>query len=244
MRRTYQSPELSLQLAAEEAPASAQMLLQLAADQREHLDGERDCCSTRHWESTAGTWCYHTHVVANDQPEQRLEQLANIFFHAAALPVQPWYPQFQGGTNQTARHPVPGGIVQHQLALAGFDVGLRAPRYYRQLISLARPHEHTAVIVARSINGGPPLPGGAKLAYTLAPNGEVLHWQNGQLHWHHICCTPGAGLLPTAADRWLINLMRAVKLDHAERRTYRREALLWRKWLTGDALQPSPEDIR
>ncbi len=243
MRKTQQSPELSLQLAADEAPASARALLQLAAGQREQHGDERDCYSTRHWESSAGTWCYHTHVVANDQAEQRLEQLANIFFNAATLSVQPWYPQFQGGTNQTAQHPLPEGIRQHQLALAGFDVGLRTPRYYRQLISLARPHDHTAVIVARSISEGRPLPGGAKLAYTLAPNGEVLHWKNGHLHWHHICCTPGAGLLPTVPDRWLINLLRAVKLDQAERRTYRREALLWRNWLTGDELQPSPEDI-
>ncbi|WP_197484230.1 hypothetical protein, partial [Halioglobus sp. HI00S01] len=59
----------------------------------------------------------------------------------------------------------------------------------------------------------------------------VLHFENGRLHWHHICCTPGAGMLPGRLDRWLINAMRRTGLDCAERKTYRDEALKLRDWL-------------
>ena len=78
------------------------------------------------------------------------------------------------------------------------------------------------------------MPSGVRLAYTLPPNGEVLHWADGCLHWHHICCTPGAAVLPGAADRWLLTALRFLRLDGAERATYRDEAQMMRRWLQGE----------
>ena len=135
-----------------------------------------------------------------------------------------------------------GNQAEHiAVAWGRFDLGLSKPRYYRQLVSLARPALTTSVIVARSVNEGPNLPPGAQLAFTQEPNGEVLHWQDDYLHWHHICCTPGAGLLPGRLDRWLINGLRRLGLDSAERKTYREEALQLRDWL--QRAQPA-DDIR
>jgi hypothetical protein len=31
------------------------------------------------------------------QDRERLHWLSNVFFHAASLHCQPWYPQFKGG---------------------------------------------------------------------------------------------------------------------------------------------------
>ena len=98
-------------------------------------------------------------------------------------------------------------------------------------MSRTQPEGDACAIVARSIDSGPPPPAGARLAYTLGPNGEVLYWEDECLHWHHICCTPGAALLPAAPDRWLINTLRRLGLDGAERATYRLEAQQMRDWL-------------
>ena len=91
----------------------------------------------------------------------------------------------------------------------------------------------TRVIVARSVDEGPALPDDTRLAFTLDPNGEVLHLEDDHLHWHHICCTPGAALLPQPLDRWLINTLRRLGLDGAERNTYRAEAEQLREWVSG-----------
>lgn len=229
-----QALQLDVQQAIEEAAPTACSLADLAIRHREQHTQPGQFHTTRHWESSAGTWCYQTHIAVGDQPGERLGQLTRIFFNAANLPSQPWYPQFQGGQGAPLDRPPPQGIRAHQLTLGQFELGLPAPRYYRQLISLAQPDAQTSVIVARSVCDGPALPPGGRLAYTLAPNGEVLHWEGGRLHWHHICCTPGAGVLPGVFDRWFINLLRGAGLDKAERNTYRQEAEMWRDWLSSD----------
>jgi hypothetical protein len=157
--------------------------------------------------------------------------LSDIFFRAATLSSQPWYPQFKGGKSVVPDAPPAKGIARHQLTWGRFDLGLPTPRYYRQLVSAAQPDDFTTVIVARSVPQGPQLPEGAKLAYTLPPNGEVLHLHKDCLHWHHICCTTGAALLPAALDRWFINALRRLGLATTERTTYRREAEMLRDWL-------------
>ena len=185
----------------------------------------------RHWQKDARTFCYHTHIAISEQPEQQFTWLAELLFNAANMSRQPWYPHFHGGLCVPAELPVSNSGNRHQVAWGRFDLGLTTPRYYRQLLSLSYPSVDTAVIAARSVNEGPMLPKGAILAYTLAPNGEVLHWENGRLHWHHICCTPGAAILPGRMDRWLINTIRALGLDFAERKTYREEAKQMQQWL-------------
>lgn len=226
-----QAIEVSVQEAIEEAPGSAARLLALAAQHRAqhpHLNAHQ---TVREWVPEAGTYCYQTHIAISDQARERFDWLTEIFYNAATLERQPWYPQFQGGQCQPCSVLSGEVITQHQLAWGCFDLGLSKPRYYRQLVSLARPTPVTSVIVARSVNDGPRLPQGAQLAFTQEPNGEVLHWQDNCLHWHHICCTPGAGLLPGRLDRWFINGLRRIGLDSAERKTYKEEALQLRDWL-------------
>lgn len=226
--------ETTAQAAAREAPLSVQRLQAMAAQHRAgHLDSDAHQ-TRREWVPDAGTFCYQTHIAVSNQPRERLSWLAEVFYNASTLAQQPWYPQFLGGAAQACRLAHDDTITAHQLALGQFDLGLGKPRCYRQLVSLARPDAHTAVIVARSVAEGPALPAAARLAYTQMPNGEVLHWENDRLHWHHICCTPGAGLLPAQPDRWLINTLRRLRLDSAERNTYRTEAQQLRDWLQTD----------
>ena len=226
-----QNNQISVAQAIDEAPEQAGELATMAAQHRASHSAQNRHQTLRHWQPRAGTYCYQTHIAIAQQSSDRLDWLAAVFFNAATLSSQPWYPQFGGGKSLSlSTRPAPG-ISSHQLCWGMFDLGLPRPRYYRQLISLARPNADTAVIVARSVNAGPRLPDEARLAYTLAPNGEVLYWENDCLHWHHICCTPGAALLPGPPDRWLINGLRRLGLDRTERTTYRQEAEQLRDWL-------------
>ena len=220
-----------------EAPDGAATLAQLAERHRAGHSEVDQCQTIRHWQADAGTFCYQTHIAISGQASQRLRWLTDVFYNAATLPRQPWYPQFLGGASEALDAPPAPGIDRHQLTCGRFHLGVSTPRHYRQLVSLARPDAQTAVIVARSVDEGPAPPGDAVLAYTLPPNGEVLHWQGDRLHWHHICCTPGAALLPGRLDRWLINALRRLGMDGAERATYRQEAEELRDWLQS----PLPE---
>jgi hypothetical protein len=213
--------------------ASAEALQTLADKHRQQHRTVDDYQTIRHWQADAGTYCYQTHIAISGQPREQLAVLAETLYNASTMGSQPWYPQFLGGDSQAIAQDPPPGISTQQLALGQFDLGLPATRCYRQLVSLAWPQPDSAVIVARSVDTGPTLPQGAPLAFTLAPNGEVLHWAGDCLHWHHICCTPGAALLPGAADRWLINALRWLRLDGAERKTYRDEAVNMQLWLQG-----------
>jgi hypothetical protein len=53
---------------------------------------------------------------------------------------------------------------------------------------------------------------------------DLLRLREGRLEWHHIVTVAGPALLPPLADRLLMNTLRRLKLDHAERRTYLDEA--------------------
>ncbi len=235
--QSMQAPELSLQHAIAEAPAASERLRALAAKHRAHHTEVNLHETVRHWEPSAGTFCYQTHIAIDGQTPERLDWLTDVFFNAATLSSQPWYPQFLGGEVQPLGIPTAAGIEKQQLTLGRFNLGLPTSRYYRQLVSVANPDDATWVIVARSVPEGPELPNNARLAYTLDPNGEVLHFENGRLYWHHICCTPGAGVLPGRLDRLLINALRRTGLDRVERRTYQEEAEQLRDWLSGPAIE-------
>jgi hypothetical protein len=224
--------------AMQKAPAASKHLMELASMHRAQHAQVNEHNTIRHWETSAGTFCYQTHIAINGQEPQRLEWLTDVFFNAATLSSQPWYPQFLGGKAQVLETPTNNNIVKQQLTLGQFNLGMLSPRCYRQLISLAAPNENTRVIVARSVYEGPETRIDTPLAYTLDPNGEVLHFENGRLHWHHICCTPGASVLPGRLDRWLINALRATGMDYAERRTYREEAERLRDWLSTPEVLP------
>jgi|GEM_PF-1337753 len=232
-----QANEITVEQAVAEAEASAERLLSMARGINAGQCQPDTWSCRRQWCADAGTYVYHSHIAVSGQDRERLHWLSNVFFHAASLHCQPWYPQFKGGKRQVLASPPVGRVIDHQLCWGRFDLGLPSPRYYRQLLSLLRPADDAAVIVARSVDHGPALPAKARLAYTLSPNGEVLLWRDDQLHWHHICCTPGAGILNGSADRWLINALRWLRLDQSERRTYRCEAEQLRDWL--HAGQPS-----
>lgn len=223
--------ELPLRDAIEVAPQSARLLAAMATEHRTQHTVTDICATKRAWIADAGTFCYQTHIAISAQAEDRLFWLSDVFYRAASLKVQPWYPEFLGGVAEAVSATPAFGVEQHQLCLGRFDLGVGQPRFYRQLVSLAETDEHTRVIAARSVPDGPaPAPGG-KLAYTLSPNGEVFFWENDCLHWHHICCTPGAALLPPRWDRLLINTLRRLGLDSAECNTYREEAHQLRDWL-------------
>ncbi|NQY03449.1 MAG: hypothetical protein HRT76_09345 [Halieaceae bacterium] len=226
-----QAQEITEQEAAKEAPGTALILAELAASHRNAHRKVAEANTRKHWVPSAGTYCYETHIAIPAQSIPSLKEVGELLYAQASLSHHPWYPQFiegQGTTATAERHP---STDKQCLAWAAFDLGVGSPRHYRQLVSRHTPTADTVVVVARSITAGPPLPETAKLAYTFSPNGEVLHFANGLLHWHHICCTPGAGLLPGPADRWLMNTLRWLGLDQAERRTYTNEALAMCDWL-------------
>ena len=223
--------QVSIDRAIAEAPEHAIRLAALAAAHRKRHRKKDVHDILAHWEPAAGTYCYQTHIAFSTVSVDTFEWLVDTFYHAATLTEQPWYAQFLGGEAQALGQAPAPGVDKHQLALGQFNLGLPRPRCYRQLLSLTRYGSATRVITARSVNEGPPVPLKTTLAYTLAPNGEVLHFEHGVLHWHHICCTPGAGLLPQPLDRWLINTLRRCGLDSAERDTYREEAQQLRTWV-------------
>ena len=196
--------------------------------------------SRKHWLSEIGCYCYETHIAISGQNEARFEWLVDVFYKASTLSEQPWYPQFLGGSSQPCEIPCTSSISEHQLCSGRFDLGLGKPRVYRQLVSLQREAQ-TAIICARSLRQGASVSDGEVLAYTLDPNGEVLHWDGEFLHWHHICCTPGPGLLPSDWDRRLMNVLRGLKLDQAERKTYRQEAEGLRDWLQSVPINQLPD---
>ena len=226
-----QANQVTVDHAVAESPRVAEELAALAAAHRASHAAIDQSQTLRFWVPDARCFCYQTHICISGQPRARLDWLGKVLYAGHSLERQPWYPQFKGGKCQAHALAPATGVNEHQLSWGCFDLGLPAPRYYRQLVSLAETDANTRIVVARSVLDGPALPEKATLAYTLNPNGEVLHWENGQLHWHHICCTPGAALLPPLADRLLINALRGLHLDQAERKTYRGEAQQMRDWL-------------
>jgi hypothetical protein len=169
-----QDQEVSLSQAIAQSCASAKVLQRLAAAHRKQHPTIDECQTIRHWQTDAGTYSYQTHIAISGQPREQLAALAETLYNASAMDSQPWYPQFLSGDSQAIVQAPPPGISAQQLALGQFDLGLPAPRCYRQLVSLALPEADCAVIVARSVDMGPKVPQEAPLAYT-PPNGEVLH---------------------------------------------------------------------
>lgn len=186
----------------------------------------------KRWCEPARTFTYHTHIGVADIPRSSLDRVADAFYRAADLEVQPWYPQFRGGEKRALDEAPPAGIARHQLAISSFEVGLRLPRCYRQLVCEAAPRPDLRVVSLRSVDVEWKLPPGTVLARTLEPTGDVFEWQGGVFHWHHICTTPGVGLFPGALDRAFLNLLRRLGLDSAERKTYREEAERFCDWMT------------
>lgn len=231
-----QRPELSLHEAIDQAPGAAEQLHALAV-QAQTLAPEQPRIQ-RYWIPSAGTYCYHTHIAVSGQTRERFLWAVELFYSAANLKRQPWYEQFLGGASKACAESPDQSIDKHQLCLGRFDLGIGTPRAYRQLVSLNVPDDNTGVIVARSIEEGPALGEETPLAFTVDPNGEVLHWDGKYLHWHHICCTPGPTLLPQPWDRYLMNALRILRLDGAERKTYREEASRFRDWLQSPDFRP------
>src|SRR5690606_34113520 len=96
------------------------------------------------------TWCYHT-VISVSATEAMLDKAADIFYGAAAMTKQPWYPQFQYG--QTLALEKAGSQDSAQLSLVVVDLGLGKPRAYRQLASRHQGHGMRAIVL-RSVNTG------------------------------------------------------------------------------------------
>lgn len=220
-------PECSLHDAAAEAPSVAARLYAMAL-QAESVAPAGAVNIDRQWEPLLRTYTYHTHARLACADPGRVAAISDCFFHAAALPLQPWYTQFAGGTVEPV---VPaGGAVRACLNVPRFDFGVGKLRSYRQLLTEFCPEPHTHVLVLRSVSAPVPFPPETVPVHTLSPTGDVLRWADGQLHWHHICTVTGVGLLPLVLERPLMNLLRALRLDSAERRTYREEATGFIAW--------------
>ena len=175
------------------------------------------------WFEPARTFVYHTVSAIEGANSDTLDDVAAVFYRANQLPSQPWYPAFIQGWSEPLDCALPDSATGAALGQASFDFGLRKPRYYNQLIVSFSPDDNCRGIALRSIEGLPERNGEIK-AYTLAPTVDLLRLRNGRLEWHHIVTVAGPALLPPTADRLLMNTLRRLKLDHAERRTYLDEA--------------------
>ena len=58
-----QPREVSIEQAIHDAPGACARLAQLAAAHREQHKGVNTHDTVRHWEPTAGTFCYQTHIA-------------------------------------------------------------------------------------------------------------------------------------------------------------------------------------
>ena len=128
--------EIPLSQAIAESSSSAVDLHELARSHADQHNAVDQCQTIRHWQAAAGTYCYQTHIAISGQPRERLVWLTETLYHASTMESQPWYAQFRGGTSAALDIETPEEITQHQLALGKFDLGMRALRCYRQLVSL------------------------------------------------------------------------------------------------------------
>ncbi|MEP1472692.1 MAG: hypothetical protein ABJK20_12305 [Halieaceae bacterium] len=178
---------------------------------------------SRYWFPPAKTFIYHTVSAIEDANHKTLDDVAQVFFNANQLKSQPWYPAFLDGWSEPLDAPTPSYVMSAARGQASFDFGLRKPRYYNQLVVSFSPDEDTRGIALRSITGLPQRRDQVK-AYTLSPTVDLLRLRDGRLEWHHIVTVAGPALLPPGADRLLMNTLRRLRLDHAERNTYLDEA--------------------
>ena len=178
---------------------------------------------SRHWFPPAKTFIYHTVSAIEGANQNILDDVAQVFFQANQLTSQPWYPAFLGGWSEPVDQSLPNYATSAACGQASFDFGLRKPRYYNQLIVAFSPDANSRGIALRSIEGLPE-PEDQIKAYTLAPTVDLLRLRDGKLEWHHIVTVGGPALFPPRADRLLMNALRRLHLDKAERNTYIDEA--------------------
>ncbi len=157
-------------------------------------------------------------------PRGHVALLAALFYAAPRLASQPWYPGFLSGTSQPLEVALPPDMLRAAHVVSLVNVGLKAPRAYRSLCTEVSLGPDTRVVTLASADAGPPIPAGAVLAHLLPPSGDVFHHDGTHLHWHHLMVSPGVGLSPAWADRWLLRVLRGTGLDTSERATYRSEA--------------------
>jgi hypothetical protein len=229
MPPSHMPVEIALPSALDESVSVAAALMEMAVAAEE--DGAlQPVHILRRWEARAGTYTYHTHVQVACADVSTFSKVVDCFFHAAALPAQPWYSQFLRGQSLSV---VPAaGAIRSAICLPEFDFGLGKVHSYRQLVSEFSFANHCHVLVLRSVSADPDFPANTVVAFTLSPTGDVLRWCNGVLHWHHICTVAGVGILPAPIERQVMNMLRWLRLDHAERKTYREEAECFIRWVS------------
>ncbi|MFT6311486.1 MAG: hypothetical protein ACJAQS_001860 [Porticoccus sp.] len=174
--------QISVQAAIQQAADTAAELNTLAAEHRGSHCAVDQPQAIRHWHGAAGTYCYQTHITISAQPIERLAWLTDAFYNTATLSALPWYPQFKRGKRVAVKYLPATDTEKYQLSWVEFDLGLKAPRHYRQLVYWHRPNANLSIITARSVDTGPALPATAKLATIVSPNGELLYWENDCLH--------------------------------------------------------------
>lgn len=183
---------------------------------------------SRSWTPAARTYTYHTHVRVDGVDSNVFRKIIDCFFYAAALPIQPWYSSFLRG------HFLPlspaRGSERASLCVPEFDFGVGKARSYRQLLNDFSVAENCHVLVLRSVVHSMDFPPDTVPAFTLAPTGDVFHWRDEVLHWHHICTVAGVGILPAGIERYVMNTLRWLRLDQAERNAYREEAEGFIRW--------------
>ncbi len=219
--------ELTLSQGLREVGGVERVLASLAVAQQAKALSSPIHCSSQ-WNPLNGTFTYHTHTVVDDFSASNLGLVARLFFDAYSLEKQDWYSQFVGGDNQ----PLPAGVDafadevprSFQLGQGYFDFGVPRLRRYQTLIALRHDEADTASVVLRSIDHHFEVQRPSKKVYLLAPTGDYFTVADGKLHWHHICTVSGISLLPGASDKHFMNLLRYLKLDSKERRTYLEEA--------------------
>lgn len=214
--------ELSTDQALQELPTSLSWLT-VQAKKIQQQERKPGISCYRLWNPSAQTYTYHTHVVVPGISPSALTQLSELFFNAYTLQQHGWYSQFVSGVMM----PLPfstGMQGEHQLGQGYFDFGIGALRRYFLLFSKVSVDAQTHAVVLRSVEEVLPVLKPSKQVFILPPTGDIFSIDEAGLHWHHICTTSGVRLLPGVLDRWLMNALRAMRLDGKERETYTTEA--------------------
>jgi hypothetical protein len=229
MSPVHSPDETTIHYAMVESVTAADTLLSMAQQAEQERTSEA-ITITRSWTPSARTYTYHTHVQVGCADSTVLSKVVDCFFYAATLDVQPWYSQFLRG--KTLSISPARGSARALLCVPEFDFGMGKTHSYRQLLNDFSPSECCHVLVLRSVIHALKFPLNTVPAFTLAPTGDVFHWQEGILHWHHICTVSGVGIMPSGIERYVMNALRWLHLDMAERKTYREEAESFMRWVS------------
>ena len=223
-------PELLPEQACAESHTVCATLLTMA-DRAENKPFAAKLHTTRCWNVDAGTYTYHTHTRVTCVKASTFQRVVDSFFSAASLAVQPWYPPFLYGTSVATL----ASATANRAAIIRpvFDFGVRKKHGYCQLLTEFLVSENCSVQVLRSVKTAEGVPAGITPAFTLSPTGDVFRWHENSLYWHHICTVSGVGLLPPTPERYVMNALRWMGLDHAERSAYRKEAEQFTAWVSG-----------